>query len=985
MSSFDLLQAVQPEEGWFAIVGISGDGTQSTSQKLVQTREEAAEVIARFVAQKRNVFFGVAKYKSGENRRKDNVAALKSFWVDVDCGPDKGTPDPKTGVPQGYLTQDAALEALEEFCELVGLPVPVIVNSGRGIHAYWILEEAIGPTLWETIADKLAEICRVQQFYVDRAVFETARILRVPNSLNYKGETPLPVTVLKEEVNPITAQELADLLGIDLDVAVEVKQKKIKKQEAKEDKHARRRVESPLFKKQQESIAHSFKGLMQRSLKDAGCRQIKEAFLNRESLTYNQWWHALSIATQCEDRDTAIHTLSKGYKDYNPVETEKIAASTKEPHRCATFEADNPGGCKGCPYKNKVGSPIALAKRVIAADPDQHKILRCDEPDDEPEEVKKDSVDIPVDWVAKNFIPKMPTGYVRGAGGGIYMETEDGDVVEVYAHDLYIVKRMFDPVDKEVVVMRLHLPKDGVRTFILPNSSLANIDKLRTSLAEQGVVCGMKKEFERLFRYLSASLSALQWQQEAEKMRLQFGWMDSDTKFVLGDKEYTKDGVFHSPPSSSTEARAAFIHEKGSLDKWKEVAKLYGRSGMEAAAFGMLTAFGSPLFKFTGHSGALINLIHPRSGTGKTTILHMANSVYGAPKDLCSSKDDTLNATIFKFGVNNHLHNALDEITNMSAEEFSSLAYAASQGVGKDRMTNGANKLRDNNTRWQSITLCSSNASFYEKLSTAKSDPDGEKMRIIEAKIEMNTAIDRDLGKEMFDHQLMENYGLAGPVYIQYLVDNVESIKEELKRTQAYIDKHLELTPRERFWSDVFACNLVGGLIAKKLELIDWDFAPIMKWLKSQVSELRDEVTPPIMSCAGTVGDYINRHIQNLLIVDGTVNARHNMSNPPLREPKGPLFLRYEPDTFKLFVATGEFKRFCSSRQINYKDTLAELKRQGVLLARDFSKHMGKGMDGPSVLSKCLVLDMKSSYFDGVRPDPETLADEKVADAGGGN
>ena len=65
MGEFDLLSAVQPEGGWYAVVGIKGD---SKVQELVDSREEFDDWVQHFMRQKRNVFFGVAKYKDGSSR-----------------------------------------------------------------------------------------------------------------------------------------------------------------------------------------------------------------------------------------------------------------------------------------------------------------------------------------------------------------------------------------------------------------------------------------------------------------------------------------------------------------------------------------------------------------------------------------------------------------------------------------------------------------------------------------------------------------------------------------------------------------------------------------------------------------------------------------------------------------------------------------------------------------------------------------------------
>ena len=147
------------------------------------------------------------------------------------------------------------------------------------------------------------------------------------------------------------------------------------------------------------------------------------------------------------------------------------------------------------------------------------------------------------------------------------------------------------------------------------------------------------------------------------------------------------------------------------------------------------------------------------------------------------------NAKIHQLGVMNNLANTIDEITNMSGMEFSDLAYSISQGRGKNKMKGSTNELRINNTKWQGMTLTSSNASFYEKLGVAKSSPDGESMRLLEYKIEPTDLIAADYAKQMFDHQLRENYGHAMEIYATWLVANQEAAVALLRKIQARIDR----------------------------------------------------------------------------------------------------------------------------------------------------------------------------------------------------
>ena len=383
---------------------------------------------------------------------------------------------------------------------------------------------------------------------------------------------------------------------------------------------------------------------------------------------------------------------------------------------------------------------------------------------------------------------------------------------------------------------------------------------------------------------------------------------------------------------------------------------------MEPHAFAALTAFGSPLIKFTGLDGAIINVIYEMAGSGKSTILRMCNSVYGQPKELMAIEKDTLNAKMQQLGVMNNLPNTIDEITNMLPKEFSDLAYGISHGRGKNRMTGSTNALRLNNTSWQNMTLASANASFHEKLSMFKNTPDGESVRLMEYKIEPNDVIGVALGKEMFDHQLLENYGHAGEIYISWLLNNLEEAKELVKKVQARIDKEVQFTSRERFWSAQAACNIAGGLIARNLGLHDYDMAAVYAWLKTMLADMRHDVKPPTSSPVSALGEFINSHIMNTLVVNGEVDARSSLSAMPTLEPRGELLIRIEPDTKHLYISAKKFKDFCIERQINYKALLAKLGELKIFMEAT-NKRMAKGMKVVSPAVRVLKFDAANSEF----------------------
>jgi hypothetical protein len=267
-----------------------------------------------------------------------------------------------------------------------------------------------------------------------------------------------------------------------------------------------------------------------------------------------------------------------------------------------------------------------------------------------------------------------------------------------------------------------------------------------------------------------------------------------------------------------------------------------------------------------------------------------------------------------------------------------------------------------NLTSWQGITLTSANATFYEKLRLAKDSPDGESMRLFEYQIEPTSVIGTAEGKQMFDQQLMENYGHAGDIYAQWLVNNLEEAIATLRQVQAKIDAEVQFTARERFWSAIAACNITGGLISKKLGLHDYDMKAVYTWLKGMLSSMREEIAPPATEVTNMLGDFINSHINNIVVVNGRADARTNLDSAPILEPRGELHIRYEPDTKRMFVTVASLRAHCAERQISYKDWLKQIEKKDILVGV-INKRMSKGMKIVAPAVRAVELDTTKDEF----------------------
>ena len=453
MSSFDLLDTVLPPEGRYCVMGIG----KYPDQNFVDTKEEVEELAQQFVKRKIDVFFGCAKYGSLNNRTHENAKYFRALWMDIDCGPTKGVPD-KKGIIKGYLDQQTGLDEFKKFCIAVGLPRPILVSSGYGIHAYWLLEETVSRREWEPLANRLRELCVEQGLIVDSSVFEASRILRIPGTFNFKQEEPKEVTVLNELTPRMTYQEVKDLLGAP---------------EPKDDvPDFIPRSMSPMMEALMGNKVKRFKTIMMKG--EGGCAQLNYCFENQNAIEEPLWRSALSIAAFCVDGDKAAHKLSNQHESYDVVEVDSKVNNLRSkggPHHCATFAKLNPQGCEGCIHRGKIKSPIMLGVEIEQAEAEDNEYA-VEDSDGE---------------VEIQHIPEYPFPFFRGKKGGVYIrpESEDDEAEPklVYEHDLYVVKRMRDPELGEIALFRLHLPHDGVREFSIPTMGISSPDELRKQLA----------------------------------------------------------------------------------------------------------------------------------------------------------------------------------------------------------------------------------------------------------------------------------------------------------------------------------------------------------------------------------------------------------------------------------------------------------------------------------------------------------------------
>ena len=872
METKTFLKNVLGSDGYYSVLAFNDD---RRIQKFYDSIDAVIHAANNLDTQKLNTFYGLATFKDGTNRKSENVRHLKSFFLDLDCGEGKD-----------YPNQTEAINALRGFVKTLSLPKPVMVSSGYGVHVYWILEDTVHPDEWTPVATQLKKMCVEYGLRADPAVTaDTARVLRVPGTHNHKGDTPKQVKVLGiEPPTLVNFESFTDLLGGSvMPVPVKVDS-----------------AESALREALRENSDFSFKNILKKSIKGTGCAQIKNMIQNKENISEPLWRAGLAIAKFCSDKDNAVDLISVGHEGYSKELTQEKVDLIKGPYLCSSFYEHNPDLCTDCPNFGNIKSPITLGKEIKKAPTDPER-------------------------------PQYPEPYFRGANGGVYIRfrNADGDPEDklIYHNDLYVVKRIHDVELGEAIVMRLHLPRDGVREFTIPLTSVTSKEELRKQLSMQGIAV---TRMDELMQYTTTWVNQLQLTDKADEARRQFGWTDDNLEgFILGNEEIRKDSIEFNPPSTPTAGLFPSFEPRGTLEDWKETINFYNRDGFELHQFVVGTSFGSPLMAMSPINCAGLHIYSKESGVGKTTAMAAGISVWGKPDDLIIHERDTFNTKMNRGEVYHNLPLYMDELTNTSGKELSNLAYQLTGGRQRGRMSASSNTERHRGDSWRLLAVTTGNTSMVERISIIKAMPKAEAQRIMEcrvSRIHFETKEETDV----FSACLQNNYGHAGKIYVQHIMNNLDEVKKLLSDVQARVDAKAGLTAENRYWSILVASTITGLMLAKRVGLVDYDIKKVFAWAVEKLKENKRQVEDMSVSVEETLNDYIHEHWSNVLWIKSTDDLRKQEDGVteliiPESQARGKLVARYETDLKRAYLIVKPLKTWCGEQQINYNSFIYDL------------------------------------------------------------
>lgn len=897
----EFYEKVLPSQGVYCVAGIKN---KRTKQKFVEGLDELCAEISAFNREGFDTYAALASF-DGFSRRAEDAQYLRSFFIDIDVG-----------VGKGYDSKADALCALSGFIPKTGLPDPVIVDSGTGIHAYWVFDHDVPATEWKIYAEKFKAFCIDNGLKIDPVVTaDVARILRCPGTYNHKTNPPTKAEILTDELYVYSFDEFKEFLGIEEPTIKEILAHIPKGLD--DDTKALLKLDNN---------ETSFEKIAVRSLEGDGCGQIKYAIENGRSLAEPIWTAVLSIAQHCIDRDEAIHKVSEDYPGYNYNETEKKANQREgKPYSCQKFEEVNPGFCNGCAHRGKITNPLALG-RII-------KIAKA-QPVREEESTSVQKANLIVDH------PDYLFPYFRGEKGGIYYQpppkidkkgnkTQE-DAQLIYEHDIFPIARLFSKVEGSILQMRLVLPKDEIREFALATKIIQSTDKLKEALLFHDVI-PLPKHMTHLMEYINKWGKYLASTAPAEMVQMQMGWTEPKdnnrlgSEFVVGNQMVKSDStVIKTPVAPIIKSIAKMFNPKGSFAKWQECVQQLNHPSMELHALGTLVGFGAPLMCLTSTSGVTLSYTG-ESGNAKTGALMANLSVWGNPKDMWVL-DATSNGLVTRYVTFKNIPYGVDEAHNKPPEELAKLVHAISQGKAKIRMMGSVNAEREHDLVASSIGMMTSNRPLLDIIMEKKAYANGEMARMIEIMIQKPKLMndEPDIGRKIFD-PLKYNYGHAGIKLMQGIytlgeADLLGRVDYWLKR----FENDFGMDDIYRFYKDFVCATFTGGMVANEFGIINYDLDRIYDRVVKEMIHLRDNVVMlGQMDYEGLVGDFINKFYTGFLgINDGKVTY----------EPRTSLVGRMDAASGQVSISSTEFKRYLAEKQVSSREFEVAMKDKGILI-----------------------------------------------------
>lgn len=343
-------------------------------------------------------------------------------------------------------------------------------------------------------------------------------------------------------------------------------------------------------------------------------------------------------------------------------------------------------------------------------------------------------------------------------------------------HPVMPVERLVN-IDTGEEKLRLAFRKGTIwRRHIVEKKVLASANKV-TELA--GIGIAVNSETARNFVRYIGDLENLNYDIIPERKSIgRFGYIAGE-----GFSPYVDGLIFDGDANFA--AMFKTVHERGSFDKWKQMAAEV-RAMSVTAKIVLAASFASPLLQPLGCLPFFVHLWGVDSGTGKTVALMVAASVWGDPSvgSYVKTFDGTAVGMEKTAAFLNNLPLCLDELqlAKDAKGKTNFDVYRLAQGVGRTRGNRSGGV--DRTPTWQNCIL-----STGESPLTGQASGAGAVNRVIDIECKANSVVITD-GMRV-SGAVKRNFGHAGKAFVEKLYAAGDDVPQEIHNRYQVLFKTL--------------------------------------------------------------------------------------------------------------------------------------------------------------------------------------------------
>lgn len=826
-------QAVLPPSAVY-FLAIAKQGKSAPAHKAFTDIETMAKAVAKFDQDPTHqVYHACSGYEhpyievqqgdklKKQYRKPNNWKEAKAFWVDVDCG------EEKYAKGEGYLEKKTAAMTMLAFAKTVGLPKPMIVDSGNGMHFYWPLTEPIGHEEWRRVATQFKAVLEHYGVIADPSrTADFASILRPPGSTHKKDlANQRQVKLLTQTWESTTPEDFAHAMALQVsNHALFDKQLLQKLPDLNDDLTAHLGPSIPSFAE----------------IAATRCAQMAAMRDTKGDVGYDHWRGVIGIIKHCEEGIELAAAWSANRAETGHSQTDyvqKFETWSAGPTTCEFFNKCNPSLCQGCPERDneRVKSPIMLGRVQV--------------------EQKEELLEVVEQNGTKTTyeIPALPLGF-RHEDGVMIRDIKRDDVIypTTFCSELFYLTAYIRDIDGTYKLnVRHHNTRGAVRDFqINAEDTAAERDTVKALIRNNVLPTASKEGGVSIHAYVRSSFERLKQETDEVHTYQKFSWHDNYTTFLIGDRLYMPDGSIRRVLLSKTAQDCANYYPEpvGTLKGYSDALNyVYAKDGMEPMQYMIASAFGSLLTPFSEqlYHGILCAVVGGRTARGKTTGCYAGMYAFGDAGRTTIKTDQgaTVNARYAMLAVTNGLPVTIDELTSIDARVFSDLVYAISNGEEKIRMTSTAGGVRMAvQNSWNTAPLGNGNGDLMGRLAEHVVNSQAEAVRLIQINIDRYKLPKFEDGEvDSYLHQMSRNMGMAGDAFIRYIVQNSGSLIQRVAKWVARIGQTLN-GQEFRFYRSHVGCTMAACEIMVELGICDFDIEKLFNFVVVLMTDLKSAV-----------------------------------------------------------------------------------------------------------------------------------------------